>query len=436
MKRLLIVTNLFPPALSPRAFRWHAIARHWVAQGREITVITAAHAGAPAEERQDGILVQRVGGGLDRLRNRLAPSTGPAAATPQPGIPVRSGGLRRAAKWLHDRTWKQLYWPDYAAPWRGAATRAARRHLEQARVDALITVALPFTAHLVGLSCRPAARTWLADSGDPFSLNAASPPNNTALYDARNRRSEARVLAACDAFTVTTAATRDRYLQAFPEARGKVIVIPPLAAPAPVAEAAPYFPADGRIRLVYLGNLYRGLREPGPLFDLLHRLRAREPELARTLELHFFGAAGEFAAELAAMTVAWPGFHAHGAVDRATVARVLAGADGLVNIGNATEDQLPSKLAEYAATGKAILNLATRDNDSSAAFLAAYPLATTMAWRDGVFPLEPFADFLRRRAGRQLPGAEIAGFLQPYTVESVADAYLRALSPHRRSAAA
>jgi glycosyltransferase involved in cell wall biosynthesis len=434
MKRLLIVTNLFAPALSPRAFRWHAIARHWVGQGHAVEVITAPHGGAPAKEHLDGILVQRVGGRLDRWRSRLAPAGGPAA----PGAPARrSSALRHAAKWLHDRTWKQLYWPDYAAPWLGPAMRAARTRLAEAPVDALITVALPFTAHLVGLACRPAVRTWLADSGDPFSLNAASPPNNAALYDARNRRSEAQVLAACDSFTVTTAATRERYLAAFPHARGKVQVIPPLAAPAPVeTSASPYFPADGRLRLVYLGNLYRSLREPGPLFELLRGLRQREPDLAQRLELHFFGAAGDFAAELAAMTAEWPGFHAHGPVDRPTVARVLASADGLVNIGNATEDQLPSKLAEYAATGKPILNLASREQDSSAAFLAAYPLARTVVSRDGIFPLAPLADFLRHQAGQRLPLPDIAGFLEPYTVHSVADAYLAALSPRGRSVAA
>ena len=433
MKRVLIVTNLFSPALSPRAFRWHAIARHWVRQGHAVEVITAPHVGAPVKEDLDGILVQRVGGRLDRWRNRLAPATGPAA----PAAPLRrSSALRRAAKWLHDRTWKQVYWPDYAAPWLGPAVQAARTRLAAAPVDAVVTGALPITAHLVGLSCRPLVRTWLADSGDPFSLNAASPPNNTALYDARNRRSEAQVLAACDSFTVTTAATRDRYLAAFPQARGKVLVIPPLAAASPADASSPYFPADGRLRLVYLGNLYRALREPGPLFDLLHRLRASEPDLARPLEVHFFGAAGEFADELAAMSAQWPGFHAHGPVDRATVARVLASAGGLVNIGNSTEDQLPSKLAEYAATGKAILNLASRDQDSSAAFLASYPLACTLVSRDGAFPVAPFADFLRHQAGRQLQADDISRFLAPYTVESVADAYLAALSQRDRSVAA
>lgn len=429
MKRLLIVTNLFPPALSPRAFRWHAIARCWVEQGHTVEVITAPHAGAPAQERRDGILVDRVGGRLDSMRARLAPATGLAVVATTSAPSSRPSSLRRAAKWLHDRTWKQVYWPDYAAPWLGPATRAARQRLRQSPYDALVSVALPFTAHLAGLACRPLARVWLADSGDPFALNAASPPNNMALYDRRNRRMEARVLAACDSFTVTTELTRERYVAAFPEAQGKVLVIPPLAAPAPTPAAGPaYFPNDGRRRLVYLGNFHRSVREPGMLFNLLRQLRQAEPEIASTLEVHVFGAAGSFAAELAAMAAEWPGFHAHGGVDRVTVGRVLAAADGLINIGNATPDQLPSKLAEYAASGKPILNLAMHDDDSSAGFLAPYPRATTLVARDGALPLAGFVGFLRQQAGRMLSPPEIARFLAPYTVESVADAYMMALA--------
>lgn len=432
--RLLIVSNLYAPALSPRAFRWHAIARHWTGQGHEVAVICAAHRGSPAAETLDGVTVTRIGGALDAWRGRLAPPVAaPAAAAPASG----PGGLRSAAKWLHDRTWKRVYWPDYAAPWYAPAKRAARERLRAARHDALITVALPFTAHLVGLACRPLAPVWLADSGDPFSLNHASPPNNLALYDRLNRRAEAKVLAAADVFSVTTAATADRALAAFPSARGKVVVIPPIAAPPELPRhAANFFPDDGRRRLVYLGNLYPRVREPGPLLALLRRLRQEDAALAAKVDVHMFGAPGAFAADFAAMAADWPGFQAHPPVDRATVARVLEGADGLINIGNATEEQLPSKLVEYAATGKPILNLVSRVDDASAGFLAGYPLATNVAVGDGAMPDRAFRDFLREMLGRRVDRASVARFLAPYGVERIAGAYLEALGAVRPGLAA
>jgi len=433
--RLLIVSHLYAPALSPRAFRWHAIARHWVAQGHEVAVICAAHPGSPAGETLDGVAVTRVGGALDVWRGRLAP---PAAAPAGDAAGAAGpGGLRRAAKWLHDRTWKRVYWPDYAAPWYAPAKRVARDRLRASRHDALITVALPFTAHLVGLACRPLVPLWLADSGDPFSLNLASPPNNPLLYDRLNRRAETKVLAAADVFSVTTPATAERTLAGFPAVRGKVVVIPPIAAPPELPpHAARFFPDDGRRRLVYLGNLYPRVREPGPLLALLRRLRLEVPALATNLDVHMFGAPGAFAVELATAAAEWPGFHVHAPIDRSTVARVLEGADGLINIGNATEEQLPSKLVEYAATGKPILNLASHADDASARFLAGYGLATSVAVGEGATPNQAFQGFLREMLGRRLDRAAVARFLAPYTVERIAGGYLEALGAVRPGLAA
>jgi len=421
--RLLIVSYHYAPALSPRAFRWHAIACRWVAQGHAVDVVCAAHAGSPAEQVLDGVAIRRVGGALDRWRHRMAPPSTAAA----PGPRGTGDRLRQAAKWLHDLTWRRVYWPDHAATWYGPAREAARAWLRQRHHDALVTVALPFTAHRVGLACRDLVSLWLADSGDPFSLNLASPPNNLALYDGLNRRVEARVLAACDRFAITTAATQARYAAAFPAAARKTVVIPPLAAPIAVRHGDAFFPADGRRHLAYLGNLYPRIREPGPLLDLLQRLRVQDPALADRTAVHFFGAAGPFAETLKAFAAAWPDFRLHGMVDRDTVGRVLASADGLINFGNATEDQLPSKLVEYAAAGQPILNIAVREHDASATFLAGYPLAVTLAPREGALPLEPMRAFLRDMAGRRADAPAVGRFLAPYSVEQVADAYLQAL---------
>ena len=53
----------------------------------------------------------------------------------------------------------------------------------------------------------------------------------------------------------------------------------------------------------------------------------------------------------------------------------MSEADCLVNIGNDTEYQLPSKVVEYASTGKPVLCLAKKEKDSSIAFFQQYPRA-------------------------------------------------------------
>jgi hypothetical protein len=431
--RILIVSHLFDPVPSPRAFRWSAIARRWATQGHAVTVLTAPVPGAAASERVDGVEIRRVGGGLETLRARLTAKAGASIGS----VAARPDPARRALRWLYDRTWRLVYWPDAAMLWRRAALRQAEAALTGPPVDALVSVALPFTGHRVGLALRQRVPRWLADFGDPFSLSHASPPNNALLYARLNRRAEAKVVRQADIVTVTTAKTKQFYDTTFHPPPHKVLVIPPLAPQLTWRAAAAPVPGARR-RLVYLGHLYPVLREPGPLLDLLRRLTAVEPGLAAGITVELYGAAGAFAAELARFAAAWPGFRWHGAVDRTTALGALGEADALINIANTTDWNLPSKLAEYAATGKPILNLAAVPDDASAAFLASYPLATTLWPEAGRLPLDHFTEFLRGQLGRRLEPEAVAAFLAPYGVERVADAYLAALQGPEvpRSAAA
>jgi hypothetical protein len=91
---------------------------------------------------------------------------------------------------------------------------------------------------------------------------------------------------------------------------------------------------------------------------------------------------------------------------------------------------LPSKLVEYAAAARPILNLASAADDTAVDFLAGYPSALTilsdrpqpdrgalesaLAFIDAPPPIEP---------------AVIARFLLPYTIERVAAGYAGLLLP-------
>src|SRR5205807_1410875 len=110
-------------------------------------------------------------------------------------------------------------------------------------------------------------------------------------------------------------------------------------------------------------------------FCALHQRR-------RDLHLHFFGALNDCAPCFAAFDdAAARNIHRHGVVPRETIAAAMQEADILVNIGNATPHQLPSKLVEYAAAARPILNLASRADDTAAEFLAPYPAALTLLAR-------------------------------------------------------
>jgi glycosyltransferase involved in cell wall biosynthesis len=433
--KILIVSNNYHPLATPRAFRWTAVAEHWARQGHQVDVVCGWVPGAARTETRAGVRVWRVGGVGEALRSRLRRTDGALSAPLRPagGRGAAGGGRSRvsvsaAARWVHDRTWRQLYWPDFACLWYRPALMAASRLLERHGHDALVTVSHPFTGHLVGRRLKrrfPAVR-WLVDIGDPFAFETGTPPNNESLYRGLNYRAERGVLGEADEVSVTTAGTAERYVQAFPETAGRIHVVPPIVT-VPEGAGGPFF--EGRadaLRLVFTGSLYRRLRSPEPLLRLFAHLLGTG--VGERLELHFLGAVngcedlfqpyGEHLGRRIFL---------HGAVPREAAFRAMRQADVLVNLGNETGYQLPSKVVEYVACARPVLHLGAGRGDASTEFFAAYPAALHLpvAEVDDPAAVARVACFLERLP--PVDPAAAARLLAPYRVGSVAAQYARLL---------
>jgi glycosyltransferase involved in cell wall biosynthesis len=427
--KLLILSYVYAPDRSPRAYRWTALAEFWAEKGHRVEIVSSWKQGDERQEWRGGVMIHRVGGGVvERLRARLGQASHRGADTPAPGD-RRASNLLRAAKGLYAATLKQLFWPDYAFHWYPAALTRARALCRATPYDAVISVSHPFTPHLVALALKrrmPALR-WLVDIGDPFSLLTEIPLNNSALYHRLSRRAEAAVLRHSDAITVTVARCRADLVAAFAVPMGKIAIIPPLLSlPAIAGSATPLF-AGGETHLVFIGTLYRALRDPSPLLALFRALQRRRSDL----HLHFFGALNDCGPCFAGLDdAAARNIHRHGVVPRETIAAAMRDADILVNIGNATAHQLPSKLVEYVAAARPILNLASSTDDTAAAFLATYPAALTLTTRSGE-PAQATIDAALAFIAAPPPvtAEEVARFLQPYTLERIAAAYAALLAP-------
>jgi hypothetical protein len=99
-------------------------------------------------------------------------------------------------------------------------------------------------------------------------------------------------------------------------------------------------------------------------------------------------------------------------------------ADVLVNIGNKTPELLPSKLVEYASTGKPVLNLISIPEDSSADFFAEYPAALNVEERlifSGSDTLGDVVRFLSRV--HDIKAEQLKMFLNRFSIEAIADHY-------------
>lgn len=421
--RILLITHSYPPDLTPRAFRWVTVAEHLAAMGHEVDVVSARPAASPAEELSERLQVHRV---LDPVSRLVTRYSGKGRA-----FGGRPNMLHRFLRWLHRHTWRRLYWPDYACAWYFPAVRKASALIERRRHEVMVSVSHPFTGHLVGLALKrrfPQIR-WLADVGDPFCLADDLTPNNVHLYRRLNRIADQAVMRGAEAISVTTTGTRDAYARLTPECAHKISVIPPLLSLLPVTSVAPSREAHSPLKLVYAGTLYSNLRSPAPLLALFERLVKRLPDVR--LELHFFGSVNDCGEMLRTFQARNEGaIFVHGLVARDKVKEAMQGADVLVNLGNRSCLQLPSKVIEYAAMGKPILNLVSIEDDSSVELLASYEAALTLYMPGDTVDerhVIKAATFLS--APPRMRPEDLSQWLAPFTPEQVCRSYLRLLSP-------
>lgn len=345
-------------------------------RGHDISVIAGTLPGSPAFERLAGVDVHRVGElGMGALRDRLQ------RGGFQPGDAEKKqqrSMARRAVKWAHDRVWRNVYWPDSSCLWYPHAVRAGIRLLAGREDAKLVSVSLPFIGQLVGLALhrRYPDMDWLADMGDPFAFADQAPTANPRLYARLNTTAERRVIDGADAVTVTTEALSQRFQKDYPSSVGKVFVVPPVAASLP-AGGEPAFPrSSDALRLVYAGTLYSKLRSPKSMFELADALSRSLSD--RRVELHILGEVRDAGDAIGAGGSGGFELKLHGPVPRRAAVATMALADALVNVGNTSAYQLPSKGVEYARIGRPVINIVNSPADPSVALFADYPGAITV----------------------------------------------------------
>jgi len=379
--RLLIITYSYFPDLTPRAFRWKAVAEQLQMHGHEVHVLCA---GSGSDGVMDGVAVHRVPDRFLRGVTRPMPS---GVGLPRLDGCAVIGYIKKRLRQIARSLWRFFYWPDFACGWIFPVVKALRELRGKGQFDWIISSSHPFSGHLVALLGRDAQvkTRWLVDISDPYCLMHQPSPFNRLLYGWLSKWVEGRVIATADVLSMTTDSTAKIYEAAFPGCQSKTQVIGPLMS-LPVTPPRARQP-DGVLRLVYVGTLYRQLRSPTFLLACATALNQSYPYMP--LEVHFYGALNDCGEQLSAYTdIAATFVFAHGMVDRVAVQQSMVDADVLVNIGNDSEAQLPSKVVEYMAVGRPILNIISIEKDTSVAALADYPSVLTIRRTGGPLPAE------------------------------------------------
>lgn len=117
--------------------------------------------------------------------------------------------------------------------------------------------------------------------------------------------------------------------------------------------------------IVFTGSLYRTIRNPKKALEIL------SPELD-DYSLHFYGFS-DCKEIIDAYSKRHPGhIFDHGLVSHTEALDAMYRASFLLSIGNQNTDMVPSKIYEYAATGKPIIHIYNDENDSCLNVLKEY----------------------------------------------------------------
>jgi hypothetical protein len=427
---ILLICFDYLPMVTPNSLRWSSIAEYWSDQGFIVHVICSWQPGQPREETMNKIFVYRVGGKFSqKIRQGIMNKYQPIVMNriEQKKRLTEKQRMIAWTKWLHDITWKKIYWPDYACLWFFNAYKIANELINKYDIKKMITVSFPFTAHLVGYFIKKNSKTtWIVDIIDPSFFPGFPPTNNRLLYSGLNKRMERKIFRRAQAISVLTEPIRKRFSESYPEDGPKINVNPNLLNYQRDTKSS-LFADENKIRIVFIGTLNRTARSPEHVlhvFELLLKTR-----IAQRLELHFFGRV-DYCQELFMpyQELINKSIFLHGPVSRKNAIQAMCSADILANIGNANPYQEPSKVVEYVSSGRPIINFVTIQNDSSALILGKYPAALNVFCpiRDEkTGQLDLLVKFIEHppKVKRDL----VEELVRPYQIDSVADAYQRML---------
>lgn len=206
-------------------------------------------------------------------------------------------------------------------------------------------------------------------------------------------------------------------------AKMQVVGFPGLVPPTAQSKPVPGAP----LRCVFAGSLYPQLRTPHFALELFAALDLPDVELSflgggwqnypACLLPPYYDILGD------RLTVTGP-------VPPLQAAAALAGADVLLSLGNGVDNQVPSKLFDYLASGKPILHLAKLQTDPCLAYLEKWPLACIVQESEGVTPqvLARVRAFLREKGRLRLPFAEAARLYPENTPEHAVSLFERAFA--------
>ncbi len=434
---ILLITQYDRPVITPNVIRWRHIIEHWLNEGHSVTLLTTKRPDLPIREEQNQLTIYRTGYAslLDWFYH------------------FRPGGHRRAEAGLESRTkgsrfrrmiekgitlfWRSWYWPDGALLWLTGGRKLIKNIPFNNSPDIIISVGLPFSAHLLGHVAKkkwPTAN-WIMDIADPFALSDQFWVNNAILWSERNRQVEKNMILDADKIVLTHEASLEAHLNFYPEISvailEKSVIIPPMLTRKIGNNDTTFFTSDALIKIGYFGSFYKQVREPDQIITFIKKLKNSAPTFHSILAFRLAGTIPvDLKKNINALFDAFVQSDYLGLLPPEAVSDVMDSMDFLLHLGNTTTYHLPSKAPDYLATGKPIINFIQNEEDSFKSFAKDYPLLLNITLRPNGpsrEDIDSFVQFVHTNKGKRVDPTFLETLLAPCTIPQVANAYLAGL---------
>ena len=427
-KDILIVLSQYVPLQNPNVYRWQAIAEYWQNKGFQIHVITTSRQGSPAFEVINGVKVYREGHNTlyDWLQSKLG-STSKRNEVSSLGVVSKPSFFRRSIERVLNATYRKRYWPDGSFMWIKPALKRIDKEFQTKELNVVLSVGLPFSAHIIGrtLKEKESSLHWLMDIEDPFCYSKELWVNNFKRYDSKNIEEEKKAFELADSVSLTNNRARERYLELFPKAASKSVVIPPLHT-LPTNFKKERSEKSGNKKMVFVGSFYENVRNPKFYLELIQHMRDHNSKEYMGWDFEFYGQQNPWTLSIFETFKSVKRIKIFGLKTRSEVFNVLKNADIIVNISNRTDYHLPSKLVDYIWSGKPIINFFTAAKDQSKSFLSDYPMVCNLQeqneFSEKVY--EQFISFIRESENKALDQNQIDDLLSDYQLEVISKRYL------------
>lgn len=361
--KTLILAPYFAPYNNPRALRWASLVKAMETEGHSLTVLCSHLSQSVADSDEFSAVIVPVG--YNSLQEYLAFKNKKKSKAA-----VQTKGWKYVA---HQLLWKPYIFPDESFIWKRPALKKAKQLMEEQAFEAIISVGLPFSAHLVAKDLKAAfpELTWLMDIGDPYALQKNHPISNPALFKKRSRILERECLLQCDRVVVTNPGLRQQYEQEMKIPADKIEVVPPVNSIdfGPVQQS----PAGDSIRVAYFGNFFKKIRPPKIILDTIELMDSWMASAKLPVEWHIYGDGYERFKLRSRIQKRGLNIKVHSKLNRSEIAAAMQSMHVLLHLGNATDFQIPSKIAEYICSGKPLLNIQQVENDQALDLLRHYP---------------------------------------------------------------